>query len=325
MQPVKRSIPVITVVICTYNRAELLATALQTLCQQMFEPSHYEVIVVDNNSRDKTWLVSQEFCQRQPNIRYCLELRQGLSYARNRGWREAKGEYVAYIDDECKVPAQWLAVAKQIIDRLAPAVFGGPFFGYYRTAKPPWWKEDYGGFEYSDVARALTPSEHISGGNLVIQRTVLDKLGGFSPELGMSGQKLGYGEETELQNRLRATMPDQLIYYDPNLYLYHLVRPEKMNLRWILYSQFIGGRYSYNVFHNNNPRLAKLSPLKLLLRTGQTVVECLLDLVVGVLRRDRQEYPYLQNYFYENTVEYAHNLGMIYEQYTRSTLRFEGN
>ena len=114
----------ISVVICTYNRAELLANSLQTLCEQTINKSDYEVLVVDNNSQDSTPNLTESFCRYYPNIRYFLETRQGLSHARNRGWQEAKGLYVAYIDDDCKVPEQWLTIAMKIIDRIAPTAFG---------------------------------------------------------------------------------------------------------------------------------------------------------------------------------------------------------
>ncbi len=79
----------ISVVVCTFNRANMLATILQSLCEQSIETSEYEVVVVDNNSTDDTREVVDEFHRCFSNIRYCSESKQGLSHARNRGWREA--------------------------------------------------------------------------------------------------------------------------------------------------------------------------------------------------------------------------------------------
>ena len=315
MQSSKNSGPAISVVICTYNRAELLANGLQTLCEQTLAISHYEVIVVDNNSKDNTRSVAEDFCRRYPNIRYFFETQQGLSHARNRGWREAKAAYIAYIDDECKVPSQWLAIAKQIIDRLSPAVFGGPYYGYHNTSAPRWWKESYEAFEHCDTARALSPGEYVRGGNIFIQRRLLDLMGGFEVALGMSGNKLRYGEESHFQRRLRATMPDELIYYDPKLYTYHLVRPEKMTWRYILSSRFSSGRHIYSVFWDNTPQTARLPQLQLLVKAVITFLRFFADLFIGVLRRDRKRYPYLQNYLYEKTFEHVQTLGLIYERY----------
>ena len=305
----------ISVVICTYNRAELLVKGLQTIFDQTLTMSHYEVIVVDNNSIDNTRAVTEDFCRRFPNIRYFFETQQGLSYARNRGWREAKGAYVAYIDDECKVPLQWLAIAQQIIDQLSPAVFGGPYHGYLNSSPPRWWKESYETFEHCDTARILSPGEYVRGGNIFIQRRLLELMGGFEVALGMSGNKLSYGEESHFQRRMRATMPDELIYYDPKLYTYHLVRPEKMTWRYILSSRFSSGRHIYTVFWDNTPQPHMLPHLQLLALAVLVSLRFFADLFIGVLRRDRKRYPYLQNYLYENTFGYVQTLGLIYERY----------
>ena len=60
-----------SVVICTYNRAHLLPTVLQTVCEQALDCAEYEVLVVDNNSTDETRFVTEAFMQRYENVRYC--------------------------------------------------------------------------------------------------------------------------------------------------------------------------------------------------------------------------------------------------------------
>jgi len=307
--------PIISVVVCTYNRAELLVNALQSLCEQTLEASRYELILVDNNSRDNTRAVTDGFCCRYPHLRYCVEKEQGLSHARNRGWRESQGMYVAYVDDECKVPAQWLAIALQIIERLSPAVFGGPYYGYHNSPKPRWWKESYGAFEHSETASVLAQGEYLRGGNIFIRRKLLEASGGFDSRYGMVGQKLAYAEETDLQKRIRAMWPDELIHYDPKLYVWHLVRPEKMALTWNVTSHFLGGRYSYHVFQGNTPEASRLPRVRLLVQAVATALRLFGDLFLAILRRDRERFPYLQNYLYENTLEHVQTLGFIYERY----------
>jgi glycosyltransferase involved in cell wall biosynthesis len=310
--------PLISVVICTYNRAELLANALQTLCDQTTNKSHYEVLVVDNNSKDNTSAVTEDFSLRYTNIKYYSEIQQGLSYARNRGWQEATGLYVAYIDDDCKVPTQWLRIAIEIIDQIAPAAFGGPYFPFYNSPKPYWWKDWYETFELSPEPRPLYRLEYLRGGNIFFRRKVLEDICGFNTVLGMSDKKLGYCEETELQKRIRKTMPNELIYYEPKLQVFHLVRPEKMTSSWVLNSSFACGRHSYNVFQNKNPKVTRQIKLKLILKACATLLFFLTDILAGGLRCDREQYPYLQNYLYENTVKYVGVLGEIYEQYMHS-------
>ncbi len=134
--------PLISVVVCTYNRVNLLADALHTLCHQTLDRSEYEVMVVDNNSSDNTREMVDEFCRRFSHVRYCFEPKQGLSYARNRGWREARGEYVAYVDDDARAGENWLKTALVLIanTKPAPLCLGGPILPFYSTTKPIWFK-----------------------------------------------------------------------------------------------------------------------------------------------------------------------------------------
>jgi glycosyltransferase involved in cell wall biosynthesis len=304
--------PAISAVVCTYNRADLLAGALQSLGEQTLPSSDYEVIVVDNNSSDHTLAVAEGFCRRHSNIRYCLEPQQGLSHARNRGWQEARGEYVAYTDDDCKVPEQWLEVAKEVIERVSPGVFGGPYYAYCNTSKPRWLKDTYFSRNFGDHPRFLSQSEYLSGNNIFFRRSLLRTLGGFDPKLGMAGQKIAYGEETALIQRIRTSMPDQLIYYEPKLYLYHLARTDKMTMRWIVLQPFHAGRYSYKILRGDLPKGTNT-----FLLLGKTVVRLLLlgaDLVYGAFFRNRARYPYFQNYLFEHTSRYLRALGSYYAQ-----------
>jgi len=307
----------ISVVLCTYNRAELFAKALNTLCEQHLETSLFEIIVVDNNSKDSTPEIAENFCRNYPNIRYFLETHQGLSHARNRGGQEARGLYVAYADDDCKMPASWLTIAVEIINEIAPAVFGGPYFAFYDSPKPYWWKDSYGNYEQARVSRPLRRLEYLRGGNIFFRRKVLEDMKGFEVGLGMSGQTLGYGEETHLQRRIRSEMPDEIIYYNPRLYTYHLVRPEKMCIRWILYSHFVSGRNSNDIFQQTFHEIGKSSKLELLCRAILILFKLQASCLNGVLRRDREQYPYLKNYLYENTSKYFAMLGKLYDEFIR--------
>src|SRR5208282_2321290 len=89
----------ITVILCTYNRCQSLARALDSVAAQTFSESvEWEVLVVDNNSRDQTRDVAEDFCRRYPGrFRYLFEPRQGKSYALNAGIREARGDILALL------------------------------------------------------------------------------------------------------------------------------------------------------------------------------------------------------------------------------------
>ena len=96
----------VSIVICTYNRAESLRETLGSLHAQKTDRVKAEILVVDNNSGDPTRQVVQDFSKmsRWPVI-YLFEGQQGLSYARNTGIRHAKGPVMAFLDDDVVVDA----------------------------------------------------------------------------------------------------------------------------------------------------------------------------------------------------------------------------
>ena len=317
----QRGMPLVSVVLCTYNRHALMAKALQSLCEQTIEPMEYEIIAVDNNSNDTTKVTIGEFCRRHAQVRYCLEVKQGLSHARNAGMRVAQGEYVAYVDDDCTVPREWLAVAKEIILTSAPALFGGPYRACYDSQKPQWYRDSYGSHDCGSVARTLSDDEYLTGTNLFIRRTLLDAYGGFRPDLGMIGGRLGYGEETAFQRLIRQERPQDVIYYDPQLWVAHLVRPEKMSLWWTLRQRFSSGRSWQRVLYGTSAvRVDKRDSFQQAYDAFRSLCD---GLVRGVALRDRARYPFVENYLYEVVFGQVQRMGAIYEQLTNRSQSFQ--
>jgi glycosyltransferase involved in cell wall biosynthesis len=302
----------ISVVICTFNRSALVAQVLETVCQQDASPSLYEIIVVDNNSTDDTQAVVSAFQANYPHLRYLLETELGLSHARNKGYREARGEYIAYIDDDCKVPAEYVTVAQAVIAEARPTIFGGPYFAFYNSPKPAWYKDSYNSKTISQSARPLQAQEFLTGMNVVFARSALEQSGGFRSDLGMKGNIVAYGEETALQMHIRQSIPNAIIYYEPKLYVYHLVRAEKMTWSRILRTSVAAGRYSQRIYRWQNPTLGRWErPVLRLLRALLLLVG---DLLLGLVWRDRQQYPYVQNYWYEHTMQYVRAVGTNLEE-----------
>jgi glycosyltransferase involved in cell wall biosynthesis len=302
----------ISTVICTYNRADLLAGALESLCQQTLHSDLYEILVVDNASTDNTTGVVHSCQEKYPNhyIRSFSEIKQGLSHARNRGWQEACGEYVAYIDDDCKVPSQWLMVAMDIIRCVSPAMLGGPYYAFYKSPKPIWFKDEYGSHVIIGEAGELPLDEYLSGGNLFIRKDLLKSVGGFNSFLGMAGGSIAYGEETALIRRVRKVQPQALIYYSPGLFVYHLVRETKWDFVWLIRQRFAQGRYGYLVFCDNQHTIS----VRHVLGFFGIIFIILYECTFGVLFRNRQKYPYYQNYLYEDAFQKIAVWGKLYER-----------
>ena len=100
----------ISVVVCTCNRAESLQRTLYSLhAMTMPASAEWEVVVVDNNSGDRTRDVVMDFARNaKMPARYLFEGRRGLSWARNAGVRNSRGDVIAFTDDDCLVDSQWL-------------------------------------------------------------------------------------------------------------------------------------------------------------------------------------------------------------------------
>jgi len=300
-----------SIVICTHNREDLLPVALKSACEQSADPQTFEVVVVDNNSTDGTRDIVNRFREQFPNVQYYFEPKTGLSHARNCGWQNARGSYVAYIDDDCTLPPHWLTVARRIVNQFSPGAFGGPALPLFNEPSPPWFKESYSSRKLE--SGSFANSSQLRGHNMVIRRSLLADIQGFDPNLGMKGKKIAYGEETRFFERVVKEYPDETLYFDPDFFLYHLVRTEKMTLPWLMRGFFAKGRYSYLTLHENNGRQFHTSSL--VLNSIKLILLIAYDLSLGALLRDRKKYNYMKNYFYEHTAHYLKSLGRLYAKH----------
>src|SRR5215831_10495997 len=104
----------ITVAIPTYNGAMRLPEVFRQLQrQQQTEAITWEILVVDNNSNDRTQEVIAKFQTIMPHLRWCREFMQGAGFARRRAFREAQGELVAFLDDDTIPEAHWVSAVSQ--------------------------------------------------------------------------------------------------------------------------------------------------------------------------------------------------------------------
>jgi glycosyltransferase involved in cell wall biosynthesis len=217
------------------------------------------VIVVDNCSIDETYEVIHGFLSSQNNFRGFKELHVGLSHARNRGWKEAVGEYVAFIDDDAIAHPDWLFQIKSFIERKPDvAAFGGPYDAFSVVPVPEWFPPDYGVLNLGEEERPIViGKEWITGTNMIFKRKLFADYCGFNPGLGMSGDKVSYGEEANLLIELNNNnIP---VYYVPNIKVSHLVADYKMKLTWLLFSSYKVGRCFNQTFGANRSFFSCLS------------------------------------------------------------------
>jgi glucosyl-dolichyl phosphate glucuronosyltransferase len=301
----------ISIVVCTYNRSRLLQGCLESLENQTLDPACFEVIIVDNNSTDATEQVGEHFVRKNSNFYYYFETDQGLSHARNRGWSEASGAYVGYIDDDAKASPQWVETALRIAGAERPDVLGGPYYAFYDGPRPFWFLDRYESDSKGDTARTLQESEYLNGSNIFFKRELLSALGGFNPDFGMSGNKTAYGEETTLMIAARDRFPGLKVYYDPELYVFHLAAPDKMKLSRVAQRRFVAGRWSFRVFRTEGSTLRKSRPVAFM-KVCFWAVYFGADLI-RALFRDRSVHPFLQNYWYEHSFRILERIGGAWE------------
>ena len=233
----------VTVIVCTYNRAQNLPACLGRLAEQRgVEGLDWEVLVVDNNSTDLTKGTVEELAAGLPiRIRYTFEAQQGLNHARNRGARESLGEYFGYIDDDIEASPSWLdAMCASMTANDADAV-GGRIHLDPGIALPKWLKpEMYGFLGYQDFGdepfQMDGATRYPFGGNMFFHRRILDRIGLFNPLLGRRGSgnrrgELFKGAETDYFHRL-AAHGGARIFYEPRAIVYHQVQPFQLTKKY---------------------------------------------------------------------------------------------
>lgn len=239
----------ISVVVCTYNRSELLYKCLQSLTGQTLDSSLFEVLILDNNSTDATPKIADRFVKNNQNFRNISELNQGLSHARNRGWREARGKYVAYIDDDAKATPDWCERILNVFNTVTPTpvAVGGQIHPFYEIPPPAWFTDDFEirtWGEHSGFLELPRARSGFSGSNMAFQRRILERFGGFSTLFGIVGGKLRMGEDTEFFYRIYDE--ESNFWYDPLILVYHWVPKRNFSVMYRVSRSYNSARsFSY--------------------------------------------------------------------------------
>jgi glucosyl-dolichyl phosphate glucuronosyltransferase len=228
----------ITVLLCTYNRCLMLPKALDSLVEQRLPDAvEWEVIVVDNNSDDQTRSIVDDYVRRYPGrFRYLLETEQGLSRARNAGIQVARGEVIAFVDDDVTVDPAWLW-------SLTASLFEGNWAGVGGRIvppdgfKPPKWLTVGGPFDISGALALFDLGDRPGelsrppyGTNMAFRKSAFEKYGMFRTELGRCGSNLISGEDTEFGNRLISA--GERLRYEPGALVRHPVTEQRLNKKY---------------------------------------------------------------------------------------------
>ncbi|MEW5746942.1 MAG: glycosyltransferase [Nitrospirota bacterium] len=220
-----------SVVVCTYNRAVSLKRTLASLAA-MAPPddAEWELLVIDNNSPDATREAVEEFAGTAPlTVRYVFEPQQGLSYARNRGVREARGEIIAFTDDDIVVDALWLRNIVRAFREHDAGCIGGKIIPLWSQPRPAWFTSELFWYlallDLGDEVRILTEPQ-LWGANFAVKASLFSRYGYFNPAAGRIGEKLYAGEETQFIRTLIGN--GEKVCYVPDIVVHHVVPAERI-------------------------------------------------------------------------------------------------
>jgi len=217
-----------SVIVCTYNRDKFIYSCLQKIADNGFPVSDYEILLVNNNSTDTTEQLCLKFQNDYPQVqfRYFVEYNQGLSFARNRGIKEAKGEWLIFLDDDAMVHKGYLQnLALNLVNYPDANAFGGKIIPEFESGEEPAWLCSWTYIWVSALNMGnnvkLFNKKYPIGANMGVSRAAIGKCGAFNTSLGRSKNNLMGGEEKDLFNRIKAERFS--IYYFPDVVVNHVI------------------------------------------------------------------------------------------------------
>jgi glycosyltransferase involved in cell wall biosynthesis len=237
----------ITVVVCTYNRAEMLRGALNSLmCQDAGGEFGYEIVVVDDASTDATPEVVREAAERSPVPMRCVKGQgKGIACARNSGIAESRAEWIAFFDDDQTAEPDWLKELYAVALKNGSGCVGGaislaltaPELSRLSPVSRAILGEVWRGSEVRKCGR----KEYPGTGNVLVNRSVFDQVGQFDESLTRGG------EDTEFVSRLRrAELP---AWFTPRAVVHHYVPAYRLREGYLFWRSLrVGDNYACGDF-----------------------------------------------------------------------------
>jgi len=232
---------VVSIIVCTYNRAQYLTKCLECLrVQEEVGVEDYEIVVVNNNSSDSTEEICKQFQSENTHLNfvYVVEKSPGLSFARNKGIETAKGSIVSFIDDDGFARKDYLyQIIKYVKAYPNYQAYGGKVIPIYNPGKEPKWLSKYieGIVSKLDLGENPIPftKKYPIGCNMFFRAEYFAKNGGFNTDLTLRS------DEKYVFNKMKASGLDML--YTPKVYVNHFMddfRVEEWFVRYL--SQVVG-------------------------------------------------------------------------------------
>lgn len=231
----------VSVVICTYNGHRTLGYVIDSIInQENVDSINWELIVIDNNSTDDSVQVVNNVIsksKKSAKIRVVHEYKQGLVYARIRGYQESRYNIITYIDDDNYIEKEWVRKVYEIMAQdVSVGACGGQGLLYDEVAKQPpqWFQEFQWAYAVGPQSQKTGYTDHLWGAGLTIRKEILDVLYGPNYEMllaGRTGNTLMSGEDSELS--YCTLILGYKLFYDKELTYYHDIDQSRMTLDYL--------------------------------------------------------------------------------------------
>ena len=315
----------ISIIIPTYNRANLLPLTLDSFLAQNYPRDRYEIIVADNNSTDKTReVVARYFGNSAVPVKYIFEKRQGVHYARNSAAKQASGDILYFTDDDMVADQNLLSeIIKPFMMDGKVATATGRVLPKWEV-QPPQWILDYC---YNGLLSLNNPMEDfiiapydcgVFSCHQAIKRDVLFEAGGFNPE-NTAGEWLGDGE-TGLNIQI-ADLGYKFAYNGKSV-IYHIIPPARMTQAYLnkrLANQ--GNCDSYTEYKKCRHSKARL--IRGLISHGRNYYDqAIKGALKFIIKAPTWRLNWAKSFYYLNRIKYDYRL-MNDEKWRQLVLRYD--
>lgn len=242
-----RKDPMVSVIVCAHrtDRYGDLAEALGSLKAQSY--SSVEIVCVSDGNADlydrlkkDGWAKGAALILNERNI--------GLSESRNRGISRARGDIIAFFDDDAVADPRWVEELVKMYSERGAIASGGRILPLWLNGKPGFLPPEYYwliGATHKGFAEEMGDVRNTFGSNISFKTDVLRSLGGFRGEMGFHGKGMLQSEETEFCDRMKKTF-GRGVTYNPQAIVYHKVFPERLKKK-VLFKRAFWQGYSKRI------------------------------------------------------------------------------
>jgi glycosyltransferase involved in cell wall biosynthesis len=247
----------ISVIIPTRNRAQLLKKTLWSITKQTLPNNDFEVLVIDNGSTDDTFDIVTEYYSLLKNLKYFYEPAPGLHSGRHRGLKESSGEILTFADDDIDAFPTWLEGIQTSFLNKKIALVGGKNIPQYESHPPDWLEElwlsvkegkympDLSLLDFGEEVKEVEPY-FIFGCNFSVRKDVLNQIKGFHPD-GMPQTLIRFRGDGETHVAEQVKKLGYASLYHPKASIYHLVPSSRMSVEYLekrAFNEGISGSYA---------------------------------------------------------------------------------